>query len=230
MKKLLIPSLLLLLLLSAGCTQQQDMERQVAEAEQIIVEKEQENVELQTALDQINTALLQVQDTLKTEQARNDAFSTHVVELELENSQLLGRVAALENTEIENSRLQGRISGLEALARLALGGRKPKTISIDNGPEFTSKHLDQWAYLNGVELDFSRPGKPTDNAMIEAFNARLRAECLNESWFLSLEDAREKIEGWRRHYNGERPHSALGNLAPEAFALLATAGLNDPRN
>ena len=82
-----------------------------------------------------------------------------------------------------------------------------------------------WAYLNGVELDFSRPGKPTDNAMIEAFNARLRAECLNESWFLSLEDAREKIEGWRRHYNGERPHSALGNLAPETFALAAAAGV-----
>ena len=114
---------------------------------------------------------------------------------------------------------------VEALARLALGGRKPKTISIDNGPEFTSKRLDQWAYLYGVELDFSRPGKPTDNAMIEAFNARLRAECLNESWFLSLEDAREKIGGWRRHYNGERPHSALGNLAPEAFALVATAGV-----
>ena len=114
---------------------------------------------------------------------------------------------------------------VEVLARLALGGRKPKTLSIDNGPEFTSKRLDQWAYLNGVELDFSRPGKPTDNAMIEAFNARLRAECLNESWFLSLEDAREKIEGWRWHYNGERPHSALGNLAPETFALVATAGV-----
>ena len=85
---------------------------------------------------------------------------------------------------------------------------------MDNGPEFTSKRLDQWTYLNGVEMDFSRPGKPTDNAMIEAFNARLRAECLNESWFLSLEDAREKIEEWRRHYNGERPHSALGNLTP----------------
>ena len=94
---------------------------------------------------------------------------------------------------------------------------------MDNGPEFTSKRLDQWAYLNGVEMDFSRPGKPTDNAMIEAFNARLRAECLNESWFLSLEDAREKIEEWRRHYNGERPHSALGNLAPETFALVATS-------
>ena len=61
--------------------------------------------------------------------------------------------------------------------------------------------------------------------MTEAFNARLRAECLNESWFLSLEDARENIEGWRRHYNDERPHSALGNLATETFALAAAAGV-----
>ena len=76
-----------------------------------------------------------------------------------------------------------------------------------------------------VELDFSQPGKPTDNAMTETFNARLRAECLNENRFLSLEDALEKIDGWRLGYNGERPHSALGNLAPEAFALVATAGV-----
>ena len=68
-------------------------------------------------------------------------------------------------------------------------GHEKGGLSVLCGPEFTSKRLDQWAYLNGVELDFSRPGKPTDNAMIEAFNARLRAECLNESWFLSLEDA-----------------------------------------
>ena len=113
---------------------------------------------------------------------------------------------------------------VEVLARLAIGGRKPKTISVDNGPEFTSRRLDQWAYLNGVELNFSRPGKPTDNAMIKAFNARRRQECLNESGFLSLEDAREKIEGWRRYYNGERPHGALGDLAPEAFALVTSAG------
>ena len=84
---------------------------------------------------------------------------------------------------------------VDVLTRLALGGRKPKTLSMDNCPEFTSKRLDQWAYLNGVEMDFSRPGKPTDNAMIEAFNARLRAECLNESWFLSLEDARGENRG-----------------------------------
>ena len=112
---------------------------------------------------------------------------------------------------------------VEALAWLALQGRKPRTIAMDNGPEFTSRALDQWAYLNGVELDFSRPGKPTDNAIIEAFNARLRAECLNENWFLSLADASEKIEAWRRYYNAECPHSALGNLAPKTFVLKTPA-------
>ena len=99
--------------------------------------------------------------------------------------------------------------------------RLPRTIRVDNGPEFTSKRLDQWAYLNGVELDFSRPGKPTDNAFIEAFNGRFRQECLNENWFLPLEDAEEKVESWRRYYNGERPHSALGNLSPREFAVVA---------
>jgi putative transposase len=78
--------------------------------------------------------------------------------------------------------------------------------------------LDQWAYLNRVEIDFSRPGKPTDNAYIEVFNSRLRAECLNASWFLSMADARERIEQWRRDYNNARSHTALGSLTPSAFA------------
>ena len=89
---------------------------------------------------------------------------------------------------------------------------------MDNGPEFAGRLLDHWAYLNGVEIDFSGPGKPTDNAFIEAFNARLRAECLNAAWFLSLADAKQRIEEWRCHYNEERPHSALGSLTPRAFA------------
>ena len=96
----------------------------------------------------------------------------------------------------------------------------PKSIRIDNGPEFTSKVLDQWAYLNGVELDFTRPGKPTDNALIESFNGRFREECLNESWFLSLEDAREKVEAWRQFYNRERPHGSLGNVPPLEFTRI----------
>ena len=89
------------------------------------------------------------------------------------------------------------------------------------GPEFAGRLLDQWAHLNGVEIDFSRPGKPTDNAHIEAFNSRLRAECLNASWFLSLADARERLEAWRQEYNDERPHGSLGNLTPRAFAEQA---------
>ena len=104
---------------------------------------------------------------------------------------------------------------VEVLQRLNEQRRLPRTVRVDNGPEFTSKRLDQWACLNGVELDFSRPGKPTHNALIKSFNGRFRQECLNENWFLSLEDAEEGVESWRKHYNGERPHSALANLPPQ---------------
>jgi putative transposase len=110
---------------------------------------------------------------------------------------------------------------VEILGRLAAGRGKPKSLRVDNGPEFAGKALDPWAHLNGVEIDFSRPGKPTDNGLIEAFNARLRAECLNASWFLSMIDARDRIEEWRCAYNEDRPHSALGNLTPRAFASQA---------
>ena len=104
-------------------------------------------------------------------------------------------------------------------------GALPRKIRVDNGTEFTSKRLDQWAYLNGVRLAFSRPGKPTDNGLIEAFNGLCRAECLNENWFLSLADAKEKIRAWRLHYNTGRPHIALGSLATSSklaeFAALS---------
>lgn len=95
--------------------------------------------------------------------------------------------------------------------------RKPQRIQVDNGSEFISKALDKWAYENEVVLDFSRPGKPTDNPFIESFNGSFRDECLNAHWFLSLEDAREKIETWRHEYNDFRPHSALENLTPNDF-------------
>ena len=90
----------------------------------------------------------------------------------------------------------------------------PKTIRVDQGSEFISRDLDLWAYAKGVTLDFSRPGKPTDNAFIEAFNGRFRAECLNAHWFLTLDDARQKMEDWLRYYNEDRPHGAIGNIAP----------------
>lgn len=92
--------------------------------------------------------------------------------------------------------------------------------SIQEGSEFLSKDLDKWAYDYGVILDYSRPGKPTDNPYIESFNGKFRDECLNIHSFLSLEDAQEKIEGWRVEYNEYRPHSSLDDLTPEEFEEL----------
>ena len=122
-----------------------------------------------------------------------------------------------ESLAIEVAQGLGGKHVVEALQRVGEKRQLPKTIRVDNGPEFTSKVLDQWAYINGVELDFIRPGKPTENALIESFNGRVRDECLNENWFLSIEDAREKISAWRQHYNHDRPHRALGTLSPVEF-------------
>ena len=104
----------------------------------------------------------------------------------------------------------------------------PGAIRVDNGPEFISRDLDLWAYWKGVRLDFSRPGKPTDNAFIESFNGRFRMECLNEHWFLSIEDAQQKIDRWRTDYNEQRPHSSLGNVPPAAFAAAQRAPAAPP--
>jgi putative transposase len=104
------------------------------------------------------------------------------------------------------------------LERLRLARGLPATIHVDNGPEFTSRVLDQWAYENDVRLQFIEPGKPVQNAFIESFNSRLREECLNEHAFVSLDHARRTIEHWRDGYNSERPHSSLGYLSPQEFA------------
>ena len=104
------------------------------------------------------------------------------------------------------------------LDRLVEGGRKPEVIVLDNGPEFAGRLLDTWAVRNKVQLRFIDPGKPIQNAYIESFNARLRDECLNQNWFVSLEEARAVIEDWREDYNRKRPHSSLDNQTPEEFA------------
>jgi len=104
-------------------------------------------------------------------------------------------------------------------------GAAPTEITLDNGPELTSRALDQWAYEKGVRLHFIEPGKPVQNAFIESFNGRLRDECLNEHWFPSLADARRIIEWWRIDYNQNRPHSSLGNLTPEEYRADSTKRL-----
>ena len=112
---------------------------------------------------------------------------------------------------------------MHTLERICRDVGYPKVIRVDQGSEFISRDLDLWAYQNEVTLDFSRPGKPTDNAFIESFNGTFRAECLNAHWFMSLADARQKMEDWRRDYNEVRPHSAIGNMSPMALMNCSPA-------
>jgi len=107
---------------------------------------------------------------------------------------------------------------VRVLARLAVARGLPRAIVLDNGPEFAGLALDQWAHGRGITLAFIDPGKPVQNAYVESFNGRFRDECLNESWFVSLADARHVIEAWRRDYNDARPHSGLADRTPAEFA------------
>jgi len=94
----------------------------------------------------------------------------------------------------------------------------PQSLSCDNGSEFTSQLVDLWAYTHKVRIDYSRPGKPTDNAFVESFNGTFRDECLNAHRFESIGDARVIVESWRVEYNESRPHRALGEVPPAEFA------------
>lgn len=107
---------------------------------------------------------------------------------------------------------------VSVLERLAEWRGLPQSVTVDNGPEFISKALDEWAYRQKLRLRFIEPGKPQQNAYIESFNGKFRDECLNEHWFLSMRHAREVIAAWREEYNSERPHSSLGYLTPNQFA------------
>ena len=122
--------------------------------------------------------------------------------------------------EVDTSMGGRRVVGV--LDRLAELRGLPEVITIDNGPEFAGKVLDEWAYRQGVKLNLIRPGKPIENAYAESFIGRLRDECLNENWFISLKDARDVIECWRIDYNEGRPHTSLGGLTPREY--LENAG------
>lgn len=118
--------------------------------------------------------------------------------------------------EVDHSLTGLRVT--RVLDRIALTRGLPEVITVDNGPEFISKAMDAWAYEKRVKLHFIQPGKPTQNAYIESFNGKFRDECLDEHIFLSLEDARRKIEAWREDYNADRPHRSLNNMTPIEFA------------
>src|SRR5262249_1503797 len=112
---------------------------------------------------------------------------------------------------------------VRVLERLRETRGLPETIVIDNGPEFTGRTLEAWAYAHHVTLRFIRPGKPIENAYVESFNGKFRDECLNEHWFVNLVDAKTTIEAWRVDYNTVRPHGSLGQQTPAAYAA-ACAG------
>jgi len=123
--------------------------------------------------------------------------------------------------EVDTSMGGARV--VRVLDRLVSALGAPRFIVVDNGPEFAGTALDQWAYRNGVEMHFIRPGKPVDNAYIESFNGKFRDECLKLHWFLDLNHARAETEAWRVDYNEVRPHSSLGNLTPKEYST--TVGL-----
>ena len=166
---------------------------------------------------------VQVREARSIAQRANDSWSMDFVSDQLVGGQRFRLLTLVDNHSRESLAIEvgQRLTGddvvrvLEGVASLR---GKPQTIRVDNGPEFISRSLDLWAYFSGVKLDFSRPGKPTDNAFIESFNGRLRDECLNQHWFLSLDEARAVTEAWRDDYNRVRPHGALGNRTPSEFA------------
>ncbi len=118
--------------------------------------------------------------------------------------------------EVDTSLGGRRVVGV--LERLAVTRGLPEIITIDNGPEFAGRALDEWAYHKGVKLNFIRPGKPVENAFAESFIGRLRDECLNTNWFMNLKHARDIIEDWRIDYNQARPHSSLKGRTPMEYA------------
>lgn len=151
---------------------------------------------------------------------KNQCWSMDFVTDALFNGQRFRILTIIDNCTRKCLSLQAgqHLRGMDVASAVELLSQErgaPQRIQVDNGPEFISKELDKWAYENNVTLDFSRPGKPTDNPFIESFNGSLRDECLNTNYFLSLPDAIDKLESWRREYNGYRPHSSLQGMTPE---------------
>jgi putative transposase len=111
---------------------------------------------------------------------------------------------------------------ITALERVIAARGRPARLICDHGTEFASRAFWSWTRTVGITLDFIRPGKPVDNALIESFNGKFRDECLNEQYFVDLEDARQTIERWRHQYNRARPHSSLGRVPPAVYAARFT--------
>lgn len=156
-------------------------------------------------------------------EAPNERWSMDFVTDRMENGRYFRVLTIVDHVSRECPLLEAGVSMTgksvaQALERLSRERPLPRVIQVDNGSEFFSKAMDTWAYRRGVRLEFIRPGKPVDNAFVESFNGRLRDECLNGHLFFSIEDARRKLEAWRKDYNTKRPHSSLGDMSPSEYA------------
>jgi putative transposase len=164
----------------------------------------------------------------------NDAWTLDFVTDQLTNGQQIRALTVMdvwtrESLAIEVGQHLRSEHVVQVLNRLTAQRGAPKRLFCDNGSEFRSQLVDLWAYQHQVRIDFSRPGRPTDHAHVESFNATLRRECLNAHWFESLQEAKERIEAWRREYNESRPHRALQDRTPEEFAKrVAENQLSEP--
>jgi len=160
----------------------------------------------------------------------NEAWSLDFIHDQLSNGQKFRALTVVdvfsrEALAIEIGQRLRSEHVVEVLNRLVMQRKAPKYLFADNGSEFTGHLVDLWAYHHDVRIDFSRPGKPTDNAYIETFNGSLRDECLNLHWFDTVTEARQLIEAWRVDYNVSRPHMALGNLPPSEYAAGTTTSM-----
>lgn len=156
----------------------------------------------------------------------NEAWSMDFVSDQLTNGQrfralTIVDVFSREALAIKVGRQLRAENVVEVCNELVAKRRAPKRIFTDNGSEFSGRMMDLWAYHHGVQIDFSRPGKPTDNCFVETFNGSLRDECLNVHWFESMEEANANIEAWRMDYNESRPHQGLAEQTPLEFASRA---------
>lgn len=155
-------------------------------------------------------------------QRLNEQWSMDFVQDRTEDGRSLRVLTVVDNFSRECLALEAdrSLNGERVAATLEQVARQrgyPQSIRVDNGTEFYSKAMDQWAYRRGVQLAFIRPGKPAENGYIESFNGRLRDECLNVHLFFRLEDARQKLEAWRMDYNTNRPHRSLGQMTPTEY-------------
>ena len=159
-------------------------------------------------------------------EASNERWSMDFVTTRLENGRYFRILTLVDQFSRECLALEPAVSMTGVKVAQCLDGvvtqrGKPKSIRVDNGTEFQSRAMDGWAYRNGVQLDFIRPGKPAENGLIESFNGRLRDECLNVHLFWTIDEAKRILTMWREDYNRIRPHSSLGQLTPWEYAERA---------